>query len=323
VSRLPVHIWSCLFILTLAGVDLQIQGEPSPFHVDVDQIVIPVIVLDGEAHVVDLDREDFKVYEDGVEQRITFFAQVDFPISVSLLLDTSASMKDQLNRIQEEAVRFVRQLRDDDEVMVVSFDDRVRIENSFTIDRKAVEEAVRGTGCGETTCLCDAVGSIARKLQGKQGRKAMVLFSDGVDWGSRIFNCEAGVSIAQEANLPIFPILFDTLQSLELHPEVIGFDRRMRRWYADGQQYLGRLAKASGGTMYTVRGLETLGIAFSQIASELRSMFTLGYVSSNSIRAGRFRRIKVEVGSIPAVQIKHKHGYYGRNRTAHHAELAR
>jgi len=307
--------WPLLSFLTLADVDLKTQGQPSTFHVDVDQILIPTIVRDGlGANVVDLDREDFKVYEDDVEQLITFFAQADFPISVALILDTSNSMEDQLRRVQEEAVRFVGQLRDDDEVMVVSFDDKVRIENNFTVNRETIERAIRGTECGKTTCLCDAVGSTMLELKRKQGRKAMVLFSDGVDWGSRMFGCEEGVLNAPEVNLIIYPIFFDTFLDLKLEPEVIGFERRMQRLYGDGRQYLMRLAEVSGGTMYRAAGLETLGLAFSQIASELRSLYTLGYVSPGIGHADAFRRIRVEVPTIPDVQINHKKGYKSPGR---------
>jgi len=319
VNSTPVLIWPSLFFLTLASVfigqdtsfDGMIQSQPSAFHIDVDQIVIPIVVRDRSgAYVVDLDRGDFKVYEDDVEQRITFFAQVDFPISVALILDTSHSMEDQLSRIQEEAVRFVGLLRDADEVMVVSFDDTVRIENDFTVNRETIERAIRGTRCGKATCLCDAVGLTMQELQGKQGRKALVLFSDGVDWGSRTFRCDGNIESAQEDNVIIYPVFFDTLQDIERRTEEIGIKRKWYELHLKGEQYLGRLAGVSGGTVYRATGAETLGMAFSQIASELRSLYTLGYVSLNASRAGAFRRIRVEVASIPEVQIKHKKGYY-------------
>jgi len=148
-----------------------------------------------------------------------------------------------------------------------------------------------------------------RELQGKDGRKAVVLFSDGVDWGSRIFTREESVEGAREANLTIYPILFDTLMDLELSPEELGFRKKWYQLYLDGKALLRRLAEVSGGTLCNAAGLDDLGKAFTQIASELRSIYTLGYVSSNQNRIGDFHSIRIEVTAVRDAQIRHKKGY--------------
>ena len=305
----------CVFVLSDFGVI--VRSQPTRFQVRVDEVVIPCTVLDsGGEYVLDLGKEDFRVIEDGVEQEIAYFAQATFPISVALLLDTSPSMKDQLPRIQKEAIRFIDQLRPNDEVMVISFDDSVRVENAFTSDRTTIYQAIRGTRCGQTTRLCDAVHrAITKELRGEPGRKALVLFSDGVDWGSRGASSSDNIRAAQRGDQIIYPLMFETLSDetgraeKEGFANIASFERRLKKLHVLGKRYVGRLAEVSGGTVYRATGLDTLGDAFADIAADLRSLYTLGYVSTNTCRNGQFRGVKVEVKS-PRFRIRHKSGYY-------------
>jgi Ca-activated chloride channel family protein len=172
------------------------------------------------------------------------------------------------------------------------------------------------------TRLHDAVGlTLEQELRAKQGRKALVLFSDGVDWGSRTYNTKGNIALAQEADLVVYPILFNTFPKAKKRAKSAGIFRafafarqqKLGRMYSAGKEYLKNLAEVSGGTLNTTSGLATLGVAFRKIATELRSLYTLGYISSNERREGRFRRISVRVRH-PNTHVKHKKGYQGPRR---------
>src|SRR6478672_4190168 len=167
------------------------QQPTGPEEVDAGDIIkvnttlvtIPVSVMDRDGrYVPNLRKEDFRLWEDGVEQQVAFFSSVDKPFSVVLMLDTSPSTQFRLEDIQDAAISFVNQLRPDDKVMVVSFNDKIRVLSEFTNDRYRLRDAIRNTGPGNGTRLYDAVDMVINeRLNSLSGRKAIVLFTDGVD----------------------------------------------------------------------------------------------------------------------------------------------
>jgi VWFA-related protein len=167
-------------------------GQPQPqsqtdesgtIKIDTTLVTIPVSVLDRDGkYVPNLSKRDFQIYEDGVQQEIADFSLVEVPFNVVLLLDTSRSTVFRLEDIQHAAVAFVEQLRPQDRVMVVSFDDKIYIDSEFTSDRARLRRAIYGTRTGGGTKLYDAVDLvITERLNRMDGRKAIVLFTDGVD----------------------------------------------------------------------------------------------------------------------------------------------
>jgi VWFA-related protein len=175
-------------------------------------VTIPVSVMERDGrYVPNLRKQDFRIWEDGVEQQIAFFATVDKPFSLVLMLDTSSSTRFQLNEIQDAAITFVNQLQANDRVMVVTFDDKIRVLSDFTNDRERLRGAILQTRTGDGTRLYDAVDMVInQKLEREQGKKAIVLFTDGVDTTSRHASYESTVQDAEELDALIYPVQYDT-----------------------------------------------------------------------------------------------------------------
>src|SRR6478672_6574711 len=196
------------------------QQPTGPEEVDAGDIIkvnttlvtIPVSVMDRDGrYVPNLRKEDFRLWEDGVEQQVAFFSSVDKPFSVVLMLDTSPSTQFRLEDIQDAAISFVNQLRADDKVMVVSFNDDINVLCDLTTDRSRLERAIRRAHTGDGTRLYDAVDMVInRQLSRIQGRKAIVLFTDGVDTTSKRASYESTVTDAQELDALIYPVQYDT-----------------------------------------------------------------------------------------------------------------
>lgn len=169
----------------------QEQAPTGPEEVDAGDIIrvsttlvtIPVSVMDRDGrYIPNLLKEDFRIWEDGVEQDVAFFASVDKPFAVVLMLDTSPSTQFRMDEIQDAAITFVNQLRPDDRVMIVSFSDDIRVLSEFTTDRSRLHRAIQRARTDDGTRLYDAVDMVMNQhLARIQGRKAIVLFTDGVD----------------------------------------------------------------------------------------------------------------------------------------------
>jgi len=181
-------------------------------RVDTTLVTIPVSVMDRDGrYVPNLRKEDFRLWEDGVEQDVAFFSSVDKPFSVVLMLDTSPSTQFRLEDIQEAAISFVSQLRPDDRVMVVSFNGEINVLSDFTSDRSKLDRAIRRAHTDDGTRLYDAVDAVInRELSKVQGRKAIVLFTDGVDTTSRRATYESNLQDAQELDALIYSVQYDT-----------------------------------------------------------------------------------------------------------------
>jgi Ca-activated chloride channel homolog len=319
------------------------KEEPFTLQVEVDLVNLAVAVMSPSgSFLTDLKKENFTVYEDRVEQKITNFAAVDAPFAVALVLDTSGSTEGKLARIQDEAIRFVEQIHPDDEVMVISFDDEVHLETDFTSNRRAIERAIKRTRTGQSTQLYEAVYlALEEKLKKKRQRKAMVLFTDGVDTSSPTASAKETIETAKEVDALIFPIFFDTSRDMRQlsrrgpfpsgggnprfpAPGRVPVDtrdprqrdddeRRMEMEIMRGRGYLQDLAEATGGTLYAADGIDSLGGAFGKIATELRSLYNLGYVSTNQKKDGKFRKLTVKVNR-PDTVVKSKKGYFSRKK---------
>ena len=180
--------------------------------VETTLVTLPVSVMDRDGkYIPNLRKEDFRLWEDGTEQTVAFFAAVDKPFSVVLMLDTSGSTRFRIEEIQDAAITFVNQLRQDDRVMVVSFDDDIRVLADFTNDRGRLRDAIRRTRTGQGTKLYDAVDlTINQYLSRVSGRKAVVLFTDGLDTTSRYATYETNIRDAEELDALIYPVQYDT-----------------------------------------------------------------------------------------------------------------
>jgi len=327
----------------------QDQESSGRFTVNVETIVVNVLVTDRNGKpLTGLQKENFRIFEDGEEQVVQNFFPVDAPFSVGLLLDTSYSTVGKLARIQDSAIEFLDQIHPDDEVMVISFDDDVYLDTDFTQNKQAVERAIKMTRSGRSTQLFEAVYLGLEQLREQPYRKVMVLFTDGVDTTSPTSSAKETVEMAKEAEVTIYPIFFnteaDTLAGLRnpssRSPGPLGTPtaspfpfpfpmpqptpypdpggrypddsrrEQVQREYMKARSYLSQLAEVTGGARFDAAGnLSDLGEAFAKIAEEMRSLYTIAYVPTNREKDGKFRKIKVEV-NIDKGRVRTRQGYY-------------
>lgn len=310
-------------------------AENEIVRINTTLVTVPASVMDRNGrNIPDLIKEDFHIFENGVEQEVSYFAAVEKPFTVVLMLDTSASTWSKLGQIRDAAIAFVDQLRPADQVMVVSFARGLTIKCEATSDRQKIRKAIQTTGRGLSTHLYDAVDRMARKhLNLIQGRKAVVLFTDGVDATSNDATYESTTYLAEELDALIYPILYDTYDpkndtggssvpsSVPRLPGILGrlpFPLPIptqggtgnsgggagssRADYERGERYLRDLAALTGGRVYEARkDLSYLKGAFNDVAEELRRQYSLGYYPKQPARVGERQKIKVEVDRLEVV----------------------
>jgi VWFA-related protein len=307
----------------------QQQQQPAgPEEVDAGDIIrvsttlvtLPVSVMDRDGrYIPNLQKEEFRIWEDGVEQEVAFFQSVDKPFSVVLMLDTSPSTQFRLEDIQDAAITFVNQLRADDKVMVVSFNDDIKILSEFTTDRSKLQRAIRRANTDDGTRLYDALDMVInQQLSRVQGRKAIVLFTDGVDTTSRRSDYQSTIMDAQELDALIYPVQYDTSADMNAGNFPVRIDvwgqilggifgggggghRRggrssrgtSRGEYDIANEYLLQLANSTGGREYRADSLQNMSYAFANVAEELRRQYSIGYYPKRPPQAGQRRYIRV------------------------------
>lgn len=194
---------------------------PEPEDVEIlktetDLVTVPIIATNRDGlYITDLRQEEFKISEDGVPQEVAFFGRVAAPFHVVLMLDTSSSTKDHLRQIQNAAFTFVQQLQPVDRVKIIAFDDKVNELNEFTSDREVLRRAIESARSGDGTKVYDAVELAINTLRNIRGRRAIVLFSDGMDWYSDKATFEGTVRYLDEEGVVIYPIRYDTRATTE------------------------------------------------------------------------------------------------------------
>lgn len=187
------------------------QNDVETIKIDTNLVTVPVIASSRTGHyITDLRKEEFKLSENGVPQEIAFLATANVPFYVVLMLDTSDSTRDKLPQIQRAAIAFLSQLGPHDRVKIISFDTEVRDWNEFTSDKSILRGAIEQTRTGQGTRVYDAVQTALDVLRPIQQRKAIVLFTDGVDWHSDNSTFESTVHDLDESGAIIYPIRFDT-----------------------------------------------------------------------------------------------------------------
>jgi VWFA-related protein len=276
--------------------------------------MLPVSVTDRLGrYIPDLQRRDFHIYEEGTEQEIAYFAAVDKPFTVVLMIDTSPSDWPKLNQIRAASKAFVDQLRPEDQVMVVSFARGLTIECEATTDRQKIRRGIDKSSKGLSTKLYDAMDAMMLKHLGRiKGRKAIVLFTDGVDAISKHATYESTLREAEELDALIYPIRYDTYDPSKddgggassggisiLGIRIGGSGSAAgttREDYEVGERYLNELARLTSGRAYEAsRDLSYLQNAFSHIAEELRRQYSLGYYPKQTAQSGERRHLKVRV----------------------------
>ncbi len=203
-------------VLIGIGVAVSVAQEVEVIKTDTNLVTVPVIATSiNGLYITDLNKNEFILSEDGVQHEIAFFGKIAAPFHVVLMLDTSASTQDKLRQIQEAAFAFVQQLQPADRVKIISFDDQVRDLNEFTSNRETLRTAINGTRPGQGTKVYDAIELALNTVRRIQGRKAIVIFTDGMDWHSDSASFDGTLRYLDEEGVIVYPIRYDTRATTE------------------------------------------------------------------------------------------------------------
>jgi Ca-activated chloride channel family protein len=282
----------------------QPQDQPTPaFRAGVDVVSLNVTVSDLDGRfVTNLDQTNFQVYEDGVQQNVTFFTKTQLPIALAMLIDTSASMDENMAIAQEAAIGFSQRLRPEDLAEIVDFDSRVNILQTFTNDAVELEQAIQQTSAGGSTSLYNAIYISLRELskaplqRADVRREAIIVLSDGEDTSSLVTFDEV-LEQAKRSETAIYSI---GLQS---------DDSRSRVGFREADFVLRQLAQETGGRAFFPNEADELPKIYQEISDELSSQYSVGYISGNPLRNGQWRRIVVRVDR-ESIEARAKQGYY-------------
>ena len=293
-----------LFIGALASAQQAApQNSPdSTLKVDVKLVNVYVTVSDAHgAPVAGLKKENFRVQEDGRDQTISVFDKESaLPLSIALAIDTSLSTRHDLPLEQVSAKRFARALlRPVDALSVFGFSESVLQSTPYTSDVKRIEEGIDHVRLGAATALFDAVYLASRSLDRRQGRKVMVLITDGGDTVSKMDYKEA-VRAAEEAEALVYSIIVVPIESSAGRE-------------TGGENALIQLSEDTGGKYYYATSVAQLDDAFRQISDELRTQYLLAYYPSQRLSNSQFRRIQVTLTGQPeaaSYRVRHRAGYY-------------
>jgi len=282
-------------------------------RVDTTLVTVPVVAMDRAGKFVPgLTKEDFRIYEEGVNQEITFFLSAEEPVTVALMLDVSDSAESNLEEIKAAAIAFVDQLGPDDRVMALAFDRGLHELAPGASDRDAIHRAINSAQSGRGTLLYDSVDfTLTTLLNRESGRKAVVLFTDGVDVGSRI-TMEKSLRTAQEAGIFIYSIQYKHPQNTTAPPDAI-FGTPTREVSYKGDQrmanyYLRAIARSTGAGYYMAEGKKGMEKSFASIAEELHKRYDLGYYPTEPAKPGQTVKIKVKVEK-PNVVVRSRASY--------------
>ena len=287
-------------LLAAAGATAQGQRIRS----GVELVSLNVTATDGQGkYATDLNEEEFEVYEDGAKQKLTFFSKTQQPISLALLLDTSASMDERMGIAQEAAIGFAKQLHKEDQASVIDFDSQVRVLSDFTNDAAALEKAIRTTTPNGSTSLYNALYIALKELKKFKTRtptdirrQAIVLLSDGDDTSSLI-EFDQVLDLAKRSEVVIYAI---GLRAGEI----------ARREFKEAEFVLKQLANETGGRAFFVTDARDLAKIYQGIWDELSSQYAIAYSSANPKRDGAWRRVQVRLLR-PNITARTKLGYYG------------
>jgi len=285
-----------LFSFSLAAQN-QKKVSPPVFKVDVETVFVKVSVTDPlNRYVTGLETEHFKVFEDNVEQTISHFSQEAAPISVGIIFDVSASMKEDNNirKAKNAIVRFLQSGNPVDEYFLVTFNNKTKLAQAFTDQSSALQNEAAFQQAGGTTALYDAVYmGLDQIKRGSREKKALIVISDGEDNSSRYSSAEIR-EFAKELDVQIYAIG-------QVGP------------LGTGGFELQRIVNMTGGRAFFPNNFNELDYYIDLIHAELRSQYVLGYMPTNKVHDGKWRRIRVKLDApqgLPKLIIHTREGYY-------------
>ena len=300
------------------------QTDEAVVRVSTNLVTVPVAVLDRNGRFIpDLTIDQFHIYEDGVEQKIVHFDSAEKPFTLALMLDVSDSARFKLKEIQDAAAIFVKQLHSNDRVMIVAFDRNVTILSEPASDRTVVTESIYGARTGGGTSLYNALDVVMKqRLSRIAGRKAIVLFTDGVDTTSAGASYASTLREAQELDALVYAIQYDTYsdragaganptKSQTAVTLTTRSGELLNLAYTRATRYLRLLTQQSGGRFYYADSPAQLARSFARIAAELRQQYALAYYPTSKGSDSQKREIRVRV-AVPNVVVRARKSYIHR-----------
>jgi Ca-activated chloride channel family protein len=296
--------------LLVFGLALPTSGDEKPtppvFKVGVDVVNITLTVRDKEGQLVsDLEEQDFVIYEDGRPQQVALFARATQPgdeaalvLDLGLLLDTSESMARQMKLTRESALRFLDAIPRARDLLVIFFDEDIRISRYDSENQQGlIDRIIEMKGAGNTA-LYDAITVYLSRVEETQGRKVLVLFSDGEDSRS-LTSLPELIALVRSANVTIYAVSFAG-SSFSL-----GSNR-----YVTARSFLAHLAELTGGDIYNPASPRDLPGIYQKILDSLGGQYVIGFISDNAKRNGKFRKLRIEMKDKKrGFKVQHRVGY--------------
>jgi Ca-activated chloride channel homolog len=295
---LVLHSLLLILIISMRLSAQGVQQDQEPFRVEVDAVNLLVTVTDSKTgeFVRGLNAEDFRIIEDGRLQRITHFSkQTNMPLTIALCIDTSASVKLKLEFEKEAASEFLfTVMQPHDKALLLEFDSGVTLLHDFTHNPNDLVREIRRLRAGGGTSLYDALYLVSeQKLLDEEGRKTIVILTDGADVTSRR-SFEEAMRMVYQAEAATYAISTTRFGA--------NFDR-------SGDNVLKQITESTGGNLFFPVSTRELNVAFEKVSQELRNQYSLTYVPNNTAKDGSFRNVRVEV-SRSNTNVRHRKGYY-------------
>jgi Ca-activated chloride channel family protein len=278
------------------------QGQS--VHVDVELALVNVTVTDPHNRMVTgLESDNFRIFENDVEQEIQYFSSEDVPISIGVIFDLSGSMANKVGKSKEAALQFFKTANPQDEFLLVSFNERAELTSTFTNSVEDLQSSLLSLSAKGRTALLDAIYlGLSEMRSARNAKRALLIISDGGDNHSRYRENDIK-RLAREADTQLYAIgIFDPFQYRSRTPEEL-----------NGPSLLSEVTELTGGRVFDVQNVNDLPDIATKIGAELRNQYILGYRPSNKSHDARWRKIKVKLRSpkgLPPLSVYAKTGYY-------------
>jgi Ca-activated chloride channel homolog len=290
-------------------------ATPAPDHrlkAEVELVVLHVTVADEKGEFVsDLKEGNFRVFEQKVEQKISFFSRDDVPVTMGLVIDNSGSMREKRAQVNAAAMTFVKTSNPQDEAFVVNFNDEYYLDTDgdFTSDQKNLDEALSRIDTRGSTALYDAViGSLAHLKKGHKDKRVLLVVTDGDDDASQK-SFEDTIKAAEQSNATIYSIGVFSEDDMKTNKKMVRHSKKI----------LSELAEATGGQAYFPDNLNQVTPICEQVAREIRNQYTVGYYPTNTAKDGSFRPVDLKVISPNGrgkLMVRARTGYYAPKASA-------
>lgn len=314
ISFLLIIACACCLLLPAFGQDRgpkkpaapkpETKSEQNKIVSNVSVVLVNATVTDPYNRLVTgLEKDNFQVFEDGVEQEVAYYSSEDVPVSIGVIFDMSGSMSDKVNKARQSAVQFFKTANPQDEFFLVSFNERAELTSRFTTSVEDLQSRLMYTSAHGRTALLDAVYLGLSQMKGAHNsKKAILIISDGGDNHSR-YSINDVRNFVKEADVQIYAMgLFE------------GPGYRATPEEAEGPSLLTEMCDLTGGRLFQVNSLDELPDVATKIGMELRNQYILGYKPSNHKPDGRWRKIKVKIHpprGLPPLNVFARTGYFG------------